>query len=251
MVNTGSILNLPLVSYQGLQRSSRALQLVVDYYFPLHGLETADYFACHGFLSLFSALIYQTDERTELLQMNAAHEAAAEAGQDLRTTVRGVLGALRLLDSRVEHELAAGARYVEMETRLLQAGSFSHDDLREAMELRSADLRIMHRLVLRQLQRPEDEVLFGLCGPLEVMAEIRDDLYQYHEDQAAGKFNFFAMLQRLYGVAAPDYLLREHEHYRRVFSERMDAAPAPLRERIAPAAKDAFDLSTLPCPPAT
>jgi hypothetical protein len=250
MLNQDACLDLPLVSYRGLQRSTRILQLMVNYYFPIHGFGLDDYFTCHPVLSFFSALIYQTDDRTEALQAAGAAGAAVQAGHDWHATIDSVLKALKLVDPLVQRELAAITTYVELETHLMHSTDFTLADLRRALELRSSDLRAMHRLALLTMQRSVDETLFQLCYPLEVMAEIRDDLYQYDDDRGAGKFNSYLLLQKLYGNAAPEQLLQVRQYYRQMFLQRMQAAPEPLQELLTPASEEAFALETLPCPQA-
>ncbi len=243
-----TFLDQPVVSYRGLGRANKVLRLIVRYYWPLHGLGINEFLNCHPVLSFIAAVIHQTDDEIEGRQKYVTAEAVAAASMQARELILHVLKEVGATDQAIACEIERGGYYLQQETALVGSTNFTLTALREALLLRSSDLRLLHRVSLHLLHRLPDPRLFDLIQPLEVMAEMRDDLYQYHDDIARGTFNTYVLLERKYGAEAPLRLQQERDHFEDVFLERMQEAPADLQRLVMPLQVEAFDRTTFQPP---
>ncbi len=242
-----SFIDIPRISFRGLQNSARVLQNLRKYYFPLYDLGWNDFFTCYPVLAYFAALVYQADHEVEVIQRRGATASDLDSCAHIATAIEELFRDREILTPSIEREVQHGAAYGLLESRIMGGGAISHADLKRAMELRTFDLRILHRVVLAILNRPVEEPIFELLFPLEVLMEIQDDLTQYHDDVVKGSFNTYRILVRLFGTEAPSRLRVEIQHYQAMFERRLAAMPAAFRNKFIPAYQDLCN--EFPMPP--
>jgi hypothetical protein len=208
-----SIVEKPFVSYKGMKKSAQLLYDFFYFYFPLHGLKLKDFFAYYPILGFVEAMVYETDVLVEAGQA----DNAAYAGETPVTRMKNIdlelLKSLDLYDPMIEKELENGERYYRLENKMMHDKVVTHEIVIEAAEYRTFDLRVLHTILLKLLKKPYDEKLFQLIHPVEVIADIEDDLKQYQDDVKDNSYNTYRMFVKLYGKEARQRLQKEIKRY--------------------------------------
>ncbi|MGH8531309.1 MAG: hypothetical protein ACREV1_00935 [Gammaproteobacteria bacterium] len=209
------------------------MQSLWDYYFPLYDLTSKDFFTCYPVMSYFSALVYEADETIEASQKGNSKNTSVECCLPIKNVAEDLFKHIGILTLEIERELNLATEYVLLEDKMVCEGKITHADLRRAMELRSFDLRVLHRAFLLMLGRTIEKKIFDAVHAFEVLAEIEDDLAQYHEDVEENKFNTYRALVNLYRTEAPLKLKEDLGYYRNMFEQRLSQLPANSQDRIA------------------
>ncbi|PNW70419.1 hypothetical protein CHLRE_17g719050v5 [Chlamydomonas reinhardtii] len=205
--------NVLTISFKALQRSRQTLEDFSKTYFPYIGLKLPDDLLKYlDVLVWVEATIYQLDEDNEQLTGHGGQSTvAATAGLDC---IRAVLRRERLLDDRVQHEIAQGLRYWELEQHIcaallaaprpLQApaAQLTYELVLECHSAKSFDYRVLCLLLFRLSGRPHDERLLAFLRLDEMLVDISDDLCDYEDDVVANSFNIFRCYIHLYGREA-------------------------------------------------
>ncbi len=220
-----SISKKPLISFRGLQKSARLLKDFVLFYFPIYDLSMEDFFDYYPILSFSEAMIYQTD-----LLLEEGHREKDPWSVN-RSLITKLLLELDLHDEEIERELDALGEYIAIENKLLSSSSISASLVRKASELRTSDLRFLHRILVKYLKIPYEEELFELIWPLEILADIEDDLVQYKEDVSNKEYNTYDMFVQLYKREASLYLEKEMLYYRDIYEKRLENFPSDIQEK--------------------
>ncbi|MFI6132897.1 hypothetical protein [Micromonospora sp. NPDC051141] len=207
-----------------------------DLYFPALRLSRWQRMRCTPVLFLVEFLVYRVDAVAEHTR---DVELGADGNQDYQKLVRykhrfaALLRRLGAYDDAVGHLLDQGERYVRLENRVTTCGTADHADVMRLVELRSSDLRLLHAMIYPLLGRPVDQRLLDVLWPVEVLADIGNDLAHYEQDVRTGNFNTYDALVRLYGPDAPQRLRDETARYERLFRERLDRFPDGQRAHLA------------------
>ncbi len=209
------------------------MQSLWDYYFPLYDLTSKDFFTCYPVMSYFSALVYEADEKIEASQKGNSKNSSVECWLPVKNVAEDLFKHIGILTPEIEQELNLATEYVLLEDRMVCEKKINHADLRRAMELRSFDLRVLHRAFLLMLGRTIEKKILDAVYAFEVLVEIEDDLDQYHEDVQENKFNTYRALVNLYRTEAPLKLEEELGYYRNMFEQRLSQLPANSQDRIA------------------
>ncbi|MCI4066213.1 hypothetical protein MRQ36_28150 [Micromonospora sp. R77] len=207
-----------------------------DLYFPALRLSPWQRTRCTPVLFLVEFLVYRVDAVAEHTR---DVELETDGNQDYQKLVRykqrfaTLLRRLGAYDEAVGHQLDQGERYVRLENRVTTYGAADHADVMRLVELRSSDLRLLHTMIYPLLGRPVDQHLLDVLWPVEVLADIGNDLAHYEHDVRTGNFNAYDALVRLYGPDAPQRLRDETARYERMFHERLDGFPDGQRTHLA------------------
>lgn len=208
------------------------MSITWNYYFPLYDLTSKDFFTCYPVMSYFSALVYEADEKIEASQKSNPKNSSVECWLPLKNVAEDLFKHIGMLTPEIEQELNRATEYFLLEDKMVCERKITHAELRRAMELRSFDLRVLHRAFLMILGRAVESTMFDVVFPLEVLAEIEDDLVQYHEDVEENKFNTYRALVNLYRTDAPFKLDEELGYYRNMFEQRSSTLPANSQSRV-------------------
>jgi hypothetical protein len=210
-----------------------------DLYFPAQRLSWSKRLGCAPMLLLIEYLVYRVDavaERAKDLDLDASRSSNRDAALRYIATLKvykarfeSVLRTAQAYNDAVARQLDLGERFVYLENKVTASRTASHAEVLELAELRPSDVRLLHAMTFALLRRPVDQELLDLLWPVEVLADIGNDLAHYRDDVAAGRFNTYDALVRLYGPAAPDRLRAEILRYEQLF--RIELAKFPARRQ--------------------
>ncbi|MBW4621677.1 MAG: hypothetical protein KME17_20225 [Cyanosarcina radialis HA8281-LM2] len=203
---TNSILSndnlVPTISYRALEKTARTFEAIVQFYFPLHGLSETDFLRLMPALTFAEGAIYQIDEEYE------AHVGDPNFVSQHLPVLRNVLTKLNLFDEALETELQRGLTYYRLEQQLCSGAAVTEEEIALSNRFKCFDCRFLNRLLFKLTDRPYDEELLDIVWLGEQIAEVEDDLMQYEDDVQRNVYNTYRMFVRLYGLEAPQHLLR-------------------------------------------
>jgi hypothetical protein len=213
---------------------------VTRLYYPLHDLSTRQRLRCTPALFAIEFLVYQVDAVTEGakdVDLDVARNDDYTRLHRYKTTFESLLRRAHAFNDAVAEQLDMGERYVRLENRVTsgwatgqQAG---YEETIGLAELRPSDVRLLHAMIFARLRRPVDTGLMDLLWPVEVLADIANDLEHYHSDVARGQFNTYGAFVTLFGHGAEARLRAEIDRYEQMFRDRLTVVPPERRERVA------------------
>ena len=213
---------------------------VTRLYYPLHELSGRERLRCTPVLFAIEFLVYQVDavtERAKDVDLDVARNDDYAKLHRYKATFESFLRRAHAHNSVVAEQLDMGERYVRLENRMTSSRAAGQDttcdDALRLAELRPSDVRLLHAMIFARLRRPVDEGLMDLLWPVEVLADIANDLEHYHADVATGQFNTYGAFVTLYGDGAPDRMRAEIDRYEQMFRDRLAVIPPARRERVA------------------
>lgn len=201
---------------------------VLDLYFPAQRLSRWQRLRCAPLLLLVEYLVYRVDtvaENTKDVQLEAVGNTEYQTLHRYKAAFESLLRRARAHNEAVARQLALGEQYVRMENKVTSTRLAGHAEVLRLAELRPSDVRLLHGMTFALLDRPVDNDLLDLLWPVEVLADIGNDLDHYDRDVAAGRFNTYHAFVRLYGPAAPERLSAEVARYEELFRARLATFP--------------------------
>lgn len=217
------------LSFRSLQKSSYVVREMTRYYFPLYDVSPRDYLTYAPRLVALEAIVFDVDRELETGSGRDVFRRVGEA----RDSLAELLLADGPLDEPTERELANLVEYARLEGRLVRGGPSRASDVWRACDLRTSDVRLLHRALVRMIGVPCREDWFDLMWPLECLMDIELDLDDYAEDAATGGYNTLLMLERLLGEAPARACLADRIAFYGVLHEtRLAEADRPTRERF-------------------
>lgn len=215
----------PYVSYRGLKKSARLLYDFSYFYFPLHDVPQRKFFEYYPLLAFVEALVYEADELVESGQADQQEYKGVKPVTQMKNIDLALLKELNLYDPLIEKELEQGEEYYRLENQMMHDKEVTYDILVRACERRTFDMRVLHRIFFRLLEKPYDERLFELIRPMEILADIEDDIEQYKDDVASNSFNTYRMFVKLYGKEGKQKLEAEVDKYVRQVEANLKSLP--------------------------
>lgn len=216
-------------------------------YFPAQRLSVWQRLRCTPLLYLVECVIYRVDtiaERARDLDLESVADGRVENDHEevaryratfdvYKARLESMLRRTGAYNEAVARQMELGEQYVYLENKITANRSASHAEVLQLAELRPSDVRLLHSMTYALLDRPVDTDLLELLWPVEVLADIGDDLVDYYRDVTAGRFNTYDAFVRLYGAAAPDRLRTEIVRYEEQFHTKLAAFPANRRLELA------------------
>jgi hypothetical protein len=200
-----------------VRKAARILKdYVVDLYYPVDGLAWRNRMSSIPRLALIEYLVYRVDsvaERSKDIDLDVTRDGDYVTLHKYKAKFEALLRRLNAYNSVVAHEMDMGEQYVRLENKVTSQGTATHADVLRLAELRPSDVRLLHGMIFAMLGRPADQVVLDLLWPVEVLADIGNDLEHYKADVAAGQFNTYRAFVRLYGTSAPDRIRLEIARY--------------------------------------
>ncbi|WYL96755.1 MAG: hypothetical protein HEQ35_25785 [Gloeotrichia echinulata IR180] len=225
----------PLISYEAMQKASRIIKYVYQFYFPLHCLSPDDICTYYPVLTCIEATIYQADLVMEEGQISKILHSPNDNKSSLKLLKYSLINLLKELDYYdllIEEELAKGEEFIQLENKIMLNGIIKHSDVMRIAELRSSDVRLLHLILFRMLGKTYDKNLLSLIWPVEVIADIEDDFKSYIDDVAQNSYNTYRIFVALYKEKAPQYIKAELEHYENIFQEKLATFPDEEKQRL-------------------
>ncbi|PWK36032.1 hypothetical protein BC793_12413 [Actinoplanes xinjiangensis] len=208
---------------------------VLDLYFPAHALSWWQRVWCAPLLFLVEYLVYRVDsvtERSQHIDLEVTRAADYDTLHRYKAAFARLLRGLGVHSDAVAAQLDAGEQYVRLENRVTSGPQPSAVEVLRLVELRPSDVRLLHAMIFGLLRRPADQRMLDLLWPVEVLADIGNDISHASGDIAAGRFNTYGVFLRLYHDEAPQRLRTEIEHYERLFHERLAELPPGRRQDL-------------------
>ncbi|MBN2531106.1 MAG: hypothetical protein JXR76_32270 [Deltaproteobacteria bacterium] len=225
-------LTSPILSYNGLKRSHRAIVNLHDFYFPLYNLDSDFLVRNYPILVFTEGFVYELDRLTE------AAQDAGNISDDIYAIcapVQATLESQDLWDDKIEAELRNLVRYFQLETRIMLEGGATLEDLIAINGVRSSDIRMLHRILCRMATIPYDERVFEAVHPMEMVFEIEDDIGSFEEDVQGGRFNTLAILKNIFGDDASAELDAMTSAIEATFRQRLSKVRGTMNQTLASA----------------
>lgn len=197
-------------------------------------------------------LVYRVDslaERNATVDLDAVRNDDYEAFHTYKKAFEKVLRALGAWNEDVAFLVDEAERFIRLENGATSRGAATREDVLAMVELRPTDVRLLRAMAFALRGRPMDPATRELLWPVEVLADMANDLQHYERDVAAGTLNVYAVFVELYGDAAAVELRREVDRYESMFLERLSALPPERRARIAEVCRTRFEAALEPYPP--
>ncbi|MGW5114128.1 hypothetical protein ACWEQ8_01540 [Streptomyces noursei] len=204
-------------------------EYAVDLYFPANRLSVPQRLRCSIPLLLVEYLVYRVDsvaERAKDVDLDVARNDDYDKLHRYKARFESLLRRAHACNDVVAREIENGERYVRLENKVTSGRTVDHADVLRLAELRPSDVRLLHGMTFALLGRPGDPALLKLLWPVEVLADIGNDLSHYHQDVASGQFNTYAAFVKLYGAAAPERIRAEIARYERMLLDELAAFPS-------------------------
>jgi hypothetical protein len=167
-------------------------------------------------LTYVQTIVYEMDINVEKEEIGAL----APNGPDLERGGRRIVEFLAdhdLLDPEIERCVGQVVTYLERERRDLRGkAEYSEAEILSILELKSSDLEMLRRLLLRLFEIPADSQEMAIFRRIDQVREVFDDIRDYHEDQKIANFNTVIFLQKIGGD-----MRRGSELLRRFVEEEM------------------------------
>lgn len=147
-------------------------------------------------LTYVQTIVYEMDIKVE-------RETFDHGGQGLEREGRRIvefLTAHDLCDSEIDRCVAEVVAYLQRELRDLRGkAEYSKTEILSILDLKSSDLELLRRLLLRLFQIPVDPDEMAIFKRIDRVREVFDDIRDYHEDLQIANFNTVIFLQKIGG----------------------------------------------------
>jgi hypothetical protein len=201
-------------------------------YFPANRMSRLERLRCTPLLLLVEYLVYRVDavaEGASKVDLDAARNDDYDRLHRYKEKFEKLLRRAHAYNEQVARQMECGEQYVRLENKVTSHRAVDHSDVMRLAELRPSDVRLLHGMIFALRGRPCDEALIDLLWPVEVLADIGNDLAHYQRDLEQGQFNTYAMFVRMYGREAPQRMRAEIERYEQVFRTRLAGLPKKRR----------------------
>ncbi|ABD12054.1 hypothetical protein ThrDRAFT_04272 [Frankia casuarinae] len=209
---------------------------VAQVYFPAQGLSRWQRLRCAPVLLLVEYLVYRVDAVAELTRhasFDDADNRRLAILEAYKERFRALLRRLHAYNDAIAAQLDLGEEFVRLENKATSGLATGREDVLRLAELRSTDVRLLHLMIFALTRQSVDEQLVGLLWPVEVLADIANDLSHYQRDVESSTFNVLDSFTRLYGAAAPAELRAVMDHYEAQFQTLLAGFPADRRADLA------------------
>ncbi|MFI0902523.1 hypothetical protein ACH4TE_03100 [Streptomyces sioyaensis] len=212
----------------------KAARIVNDYvfrlYFPANRMPLPQRFRCAPLIMLVEYLVYQVDAVSEGakrvdLAVVRDHDDDYLTLHKYKAKFEKILRRMHAYNWSVAHQMEMAEQYVRLENKVTSNRLVAHAEVIRLAELRPSDVRLLHGMTFALRRQPCDENLLNLLWPVEVLADIGNDLAHYPDDVAKGQFNTYAAFVELYGAEAPERIRAEIARYERMFLAELEKFP--------------------------
>ncbi|GHA74827.1 hypothetical protein ACIQRS_00950 [Streptomyces termitum] len=196
-------------------------------------------------------LVYRVDslaERNTEVDLDAERTSDYEAFHTYKRAFEKVLRRVGAWNEDVAFLVDEAERFIRLENATTSRGTLTRGDFLALVELRPTDVRLLRAMTFALRGRPMPPETRDLLWPVEVLADIANDLRHYEQDVALGTLNVYAAFVRLYGDTAAAELRREVDRYESMFLERLSALPAERRARVAEVCRRRYEAAVRPYP---
>ncbi len=161
-----------------------------------YDLSVEEYINALTWLTYVHSIIYKLDLNIEKQASHILPEADIDF-ESVRTEINLFLQEHNLLDAVIEKCVERVIRYLAFEQQQLrQNNRLSAAEIFRILELKSADLEVLRRIILKvgKIDIPQQEMEF--FNLLDKIREIFDDIRDYQEDLTLKNFNTFIYLNK-------------------------------------------------------
>lgn len=198
-------------------------------------------------------LVYRVDalaERNIGVDLDVERTRDFDAFHAYRQTFERVLRLMGAWNDDVATRIEEGEHFIRLENGATARGDVGRDEVMTLVELRPTDVRLLHAMTSALRGRRPDAAVRDLLWPVEVLADIANDLQHYDRDVRTGALNVYAAFVRLHGDAAAAELRREVDRYDATVRECLARVPARRRDVVARACLRRYAAALAPYPDA-
>jgi hypothetical protein len=180
---------------------------VFKLYYPLNGLSNfrdGNKVKLTINLALVESMMYlidglAEDGKEEKFEQNAG--AYFNELDSIKSKFLDLMSSLGLKRNGLEEYVEMGEKYIRAENKIVrnQYKDINAQDVKEVVELRSSDVRLLHIIIINELNLERNDELINALWHLEVISEFENDLDDYSKDKLDGNFNLIIMYENIYG----------------------------------------------------
>ena len=180
---------------------------VFKLYYPLNGLSNfrdRDKVKLTINLALVESVMYlidglAEDGKEEKFEQNVG--AYFSELDSIKSKFLNLISSLGLKINGLEGYVEMGEKYIRAENKIVknQYKNINAQDIKEVIELRSSDVRLLHIIIINELNLERNDELINALWHLEVISEFENDLDDYNKDKLNGNFNMIIMYENIYG----------------------------------------------------
>jgi hypothetical protein len=180
---------------------------VFKLYYPLNGInkfENKNKVKLTINLALIESIMYLIDQLAEDGKEECFEEDAGTYFNKLdsiKSKFLNLLALLGLKDNGMEEYIEMGEKYIRAENKIVRNKykNINSQDIKEVVELRSSDVRLLHIIIINELNLKKNDDLINALWHLEVISEFENDLDDYKKDKLNENFNMIIMYENIYG----------------------------------------------------
>ncbi|WP_367045140.1 hypothetical protein [Streptomyces sp. Je 1-332] len=196
-------------------------------------------------------LVYRVDslaERNTEVDLDAERNSDYETFHTYKKAFEKVLRFVGAWNDDVAFLVDEAERFIRLENAATSRGTTTRQDAIALVELRPTDVRLLRAMTFALRGRSMDPATRDLLWPVEVLADIANDLGHYEQDVASGTLNVFAVFVKLYGDTAAAELRREVDRYESMFLDRLSALPPERHAQVAEVCRRRYAAAVRPYP---
>jgi hypothetical protein len=196
-------------------------------------------------------LVYRVDslaERNTEVDLDAERNSDYEAFHTYKKAFEKVLRFVGAWNEDVAFLVDEAEQFIRLENATTSRGTVTRQDSLALAELRPTDVRLLRAMTFALRGRSMDPATRDLLWPVEVLADIANDLEHYEQDVALGTLNVYAVFVKLYGDTAATELRREVDRYESMFRDRLSALPPERRAQVAEVCRRRYAAAVRPYP---
>lgn len=219
--------------------SAKAAGIVRDYalglYYPIGAVPLGKRLRITPVLLAVEYLVYRVDglaERNTAVDLDTERTSDYYRFHTYRRWFERTLRALGAWNDEVAQQVSEGERFIRLENAVTSRGIPDRDDVIALVELRPTDVRLLNAVTAAMRGVRPGQESRDLLWPVEVLADIANDVTHYPTDVATGRFNVYSAFLQIYGDQAESALREEVKRYEAMFEERLAAVPAGRRDEI-------------------
>jgi DNA-binding transcriptional MerR regulator len=158
-------------------------------------------------LALIESIMYLIDQLAEDGKEECFEQdtgASFSKLDSIKSKFLSLLSLLGLKEDGLEEYIEMGEKYIRAENKIVRNKykNISLQDIKEVVELRSSDVRLLHIIIINELNLKKNDDLINALWHLEVISEFENDLEDYKKDKLNENFNMIIMYENVYGNEA-------------------------------------------------
>jgi len=170
-----------------------------EFAIDFHEVQLDRFLRALTWLTYVQTIVYEMDINVEQEHLSSP----SPNGPDLERVGQRIARFLDdhdLLDPEIHRCVNQIVTYLQTERRDLRGkAEYSKEEVLSILELKSSDLDMLRRILLRLFDIPADPQEMAVCKRIDQVREVFDDIRDYYEDVEIANFNTVIFLQKIGG----------------------------------------------------